>query len=81
MWRKGNYPTLLVAMQIGNSYYGEQYGGFLKTKLPYNPAIPLLGMYLEKYVVQCSLQHYLQQPRHRSHHNVRQQRNMLCTHI
>ena len=38
----------------------------LKTELPYDPAIPLLGIYPEKtiiqkeYVPQCSLQHYLQ---------------------
>ena len=32
------------------SHYGEQYGGSLKTKieLPYDPAIPLLGIYPEK---------------------------------
>ena len=33
------------------SYYGEQYGvSFkkLKAKLPYDPAIPLLGIYSEK---------------------------------
>ena len=33
------------------SHYGEQYGDSLKKlkiELPYNPAIPLLGIYLEK---------------------------------
>ena len=33
------------------SYCGKQYGGSskkLKTELPYDPAIPLLGMYLKK---------------------------------
>ena len=33
------------------SHYGGQYGRFLKklkTELPYDPAIPLLGIYLEK---------------------------------
>ena len=33
------------------SHYGEQYGGSLrkiKIELPYDPAIPLLGIYLEK---------------------------------
>ena len=39
------------------SHYGEQYGGFskkkkkkktLKIELPYNPAIPLLGIYPKK---------------------------------
>ena len=36
------------------SLYGKQYEGFLKklkTKLPYDPTIPLLGMYQEKYTV------------------------------
>ena len=41
----------------------------LKIKSPYDPAIPLLGIYLEKTLVQsicasqCSQQHQLQQPR------------------
>ena len=32
------------------SHYGKQYGGSLKNKieLPYDPAIPALGIYLEK---------------------------------
>ena len=32
------------------SHYGEQYEGFkkLKIELPYDPAIPLLGIYLDK---------------------------------
>ena len=33
------------------SHYGEQYGGSikkLKIELPYDPAIQLLGIYLEK---------------------------------
>ena len=37
------------------SHCGEQYGGFskkLKTELPYDPAIPLLGIYPEKNTVQ-----------------------------
>ena len=42
----------------------------MTTELPYDPAIPLLGIYLEKNMVQkntwiqCSLKHCLQQPRH-----------------
>ena len=38
----------------------------LKVELPYDPAIPLLGIYPEKtitqrtHVPQCALQHYLQ---------------------
>ena len=33
------------------NHYGKQYGGFfkkLKMELPYDPAIPLLGIYPEK---------------------------------
>jgi len=55
----------------------------LKIELPYDPAIPLLGIYPEKnhnlkmYMPgdQCSLQYYLQQPGHGSNLNVLQQRN------
>ena len=52
----------------------------LKIELPYDPAIPLLGIYLEKTIIQkdtctqCSLQHYLQQPGHGSNLNVYPQR-------
>ena len=51
------------------SHYGEQYRDFLKKsgmKLPYDPAIPLLGIYPKENITQkthapqCSLQHYLQ---------------------
>ena len=47
------------------SHYAEQCGDSLK-KLPYDPAIPLPGIYLKKTIIQktrkcqCSLQHYLQ---------------------
>ena len=37
------------------SHCGEQYGGSLKklkTELPYDPAIPLLGIYPEKTIIQ-----------------------------
>ena len=37
------------------SHYGEQYGGSLKklkVELPYDPAIPLLGIYPEKTIIQ-----------------------------
>ena len=36
------------------SHYGDQYGGSskkLKEELPYDPAIPLLGIYLEKTII------------------------------
>ena len=37
------------------SHAGKQYGGFskkLKTELPYDPAIPFLGMYWDKTIIQ-----------------------------
>ena len=35
------------------SHYGEQYGGpLVKIELPYDPAIPLLGIYPEKTIIQ-----------------------------
>ena len=37
------------------SHYGEQYWSFLKKlkiELPYDPAIPLLGIYLKKTIIQ-----------------------------
>ena len=48
----------------------------LKTELPYDTAIPFLGLYPEKTILkkihapQCSLQHCLQQSRHGSNLNV-----------
>ena len=30
VYREGNFPALLVGMQIGYSYYREEYGGSLK---------------------------------------------------
>ena len=54
----------------------------LKIKLPYNPAIPLLDIYiwriqkhLKRHAYQCSLQHYLEQPRHGSNLSDHQQMN------
>ena len=57
------------------SYCGKEYGGSLeklKIDLPYDPAIPPLGIYLKKQkhqfkkiqASQCSQKHYLQSPRH-----------------
>ena len=59
----------------------------LKTELPYDPVIPLLGIYPDKTIIQkiralrCSLQHCSQQPRHRNNLNVHQQRNEDVVHI
>ena len=53
----------------------------LKTELPFDPGIPLLDIYPEKtmtaktHVLQCSLQHYLQQPRHGNNLNVHRKRS------
>ena len=54
----------------------------LGIKPPYDPPIPLFGIYPEEtkiekkiHVLQCSLQHYLQQPRHGKNRNIHQQRN------
>ena len=54
VWRKGNPPTLLVevlisrvTMEIAWSFLGKKKTK-LKGELPYNPATPLLRIYLEK---------------------------------
>ena len=55
----------------------------VKTELPYDPAVPLLGIYLEKkrgpkrcvYHAPVFTQHCLQRPRHGSNLNVHPQRN------
>ena len=62
----------LVYTSGRNENNGEQYGGSLEklqTELSYDPAIPFLGVYLEKtiiwkatytsMVIECSLQHHL----------------------
>ena len=50
VWRKGN-PSTLGGNVNWYSHYGEKEGKFLKKvnkELPYNPAMPLLGIYPEK---------------------------------
>ena len=49
----------------------------LGIKPPYNPAIPLLGIYPEetKIVSHCSLQHWLQYPEYGSNLDVHRQMN------
>ena len=53
----------------------------LEIELPHDSAIPLLGIYPEKTIIQkesvrqCSLQHYLQYARHENNLNVHQQMN------
>ena len=44
-----------IRIKSGCSHYGEQYWRFLKKlkiELPYDPAIPLLGIYPEKTIIQ-----------------------------
>ena len=51
VWRKGNPLTLFVGMQTSTASMENSRGGFLKNlkiELPYDPAIPLLGIYTEK---------------------------------
>ena len=49
-------PSYIVGGNVSlYSHYGEQYGGFLKKlkiELAYDPAIPLLGIYPEKTIIQ-----------------------------
>ena len=49
-------PSYIVGRNVNwHSYYGEQYGVSFKKlniELPYNPAIPLLGTYVEKAIIQ-----------------------------
>ena len=55
----------------------------LHTEQMHDPAIPLLGMHLDKYSIKmilallCSLQQYAQQPRHGNKLNVHQQMDGL----
>ena len=58
MWRKGNTLTLLVGMQISTATMEnsvEDSLNKLEIELPYDPAIPLLGIpeLKETYVHQC----------------------------
>ena len=51
VWRKGNPLTLLVGMQTSTATNGEQCEDFskkLEIELPYDPAIPLLGIHTEE---------------------------------
>ena len=50
MWRKGNLCVLLVGSQISAATMENsiKFLKNLKTELPYDMAIPLLGIYLKK---------------------------------
>ena len=47
MWRKGNSSTLLVGMQTGAATVENsmEFPQKIKMELPFDPAIPLLGIY------------------------------------
>ena len=47
MWRKGNPSALLVAIQTGTATVENsmEFPQKLKTELPFDPVIPLLGLY------------------------------------
>ena len=48
VWRKGNPSALLVGMQTGEATVEKKEWNFLRTlkmELPFDPAIPLLGLY------------------------------------
>ena len=47
MWRKGNPSALLVGMQTGKATVENnmEFLRKLKIELPFDPAIPLLGLY------------------------------------
>ena len=50
MWRKGNSFALLVGMQTGAATVegSMEIPQKIKIDLPFDPAIPLLGIYLKK---------------------------------
>ena len=53
MWRKGNPSAVLVGMQTGADTVEEsmELRKKLKMKLLYDPAIPLLSLYLKKFKI------------------------------
>ena len=54
VWRKGNPPALLVGEHCWCSLWRTVWRFLkkLKIELPYDPAIPLLGIYPEKTIIQ-----------------------------
>ena len=48
MWRKGNPLTLLVGMQTSTATMEKRFLKKLEIELPYDPAIPLLGIHTEE---------------------------------
>ena len=58
LWRKGNPPALLVGMQTDTDTTQNSMIPFknsfkkLGIELPYDPTIPLLGIYPEKTIIE-----------------------------
>ena len=52
VWRKGNPNKLLVGMYIAAATMKNSMEVPQNTELPYDPAIPLLGIYPEETVIQ-----------------------------
>ena len=52
VWRKWNPPTLLVGMEIGAATVENSMEVPQKTKNNWDPAIPLLGIYPDKTLIQ-----------------------------
>ena len=60
MGRKGNPPALLVGMKIDTATMedGMEIPKKLRIKLPYDPAIPLLGIYPEIIIIEKDIYTY-----------------------
>ena len=54
VWRKGDFPTWLVGIRIGTATMKIVWRFLkkLKIELPYDPAIPFLGIYVDKTITQ-----------------------------
>ena len=54
VWRKGNPPTLLAGMYVGAATMEDsmEVPQKIKTELPYDPAIELLGIYPDETLIQ-----------------------------
>ena len=54
VWRKGNPPALLLRMKLVPPLWKIRWRYLRKLKIepPYDPAIPLLGLYLDKTLIQ-----------------------------
>ena len=53
VWKKGNTPTLLVGIYIGTATMENsmRFLKKLKKELPYDPALSLLGIDVEKTII------------------------------